>query len=72
MNPVFLKKLDLSRDKVGCIFIPNTYEFYWNTSARDFVERMLIEYKVLVTEIKKNKADRFGLNCSEISVSFNR
>ena len=34
MNPVFLKKLDLTRDKAGCIFIPNTYEFYWNTSAR--------------------------------------
>ena len=29
------------------IDIPNTYEFYWNTSARDFVERMLIEYKKL-------------------------
>ena len=54
MNPIFLKKLDLTRDRVGCIFVPNTYEFYWNTSARDFVERMLIEYKkFLVTEIKK-------------------
>ena len=55
MNPVFLKKLDLTRDKVGCIFIPNTYEFYWNTSARDFVERMLIEYKKFWSQKSRKK-----------------
>ena len=26
-------------------FIPNTYEFYWNTTAEDFVNKMLVEYK---------------------------
>ena len=69
LNPVFLKKLELTKDKVGCIFIPNTYEFYWNTSARDFVERMLIEYKKFWSQkSRKNKADRLGLNWYEISV----
>ena len=69
MNPDFIKKLDLTRDKAGCIFIPNTYEFYWNTSARDFVERMLIEYKKFWSQkSRKNKADRLGLNWYEISV----
>ncbi len=27
------------------IFIPNTYEFYWNTSAEEFMDRMYKEYK---------------------------
>ena len=32
-DTTFLNKLKVNKDNVACIFIPNTYEFYWNTSA---------------------------------------
>ena len=31
-------------ETVLCMFIPNTYEFYWNTSADQFLQRMKKEY----------------------------
>ena len=40
----FQHKLGLSDYNVVSIFIPNTYEFYWNTSADQFIKRMLKEY----------------------------
>ena len=54
---LFQKKLDLNDDNVSCIFLPNTYEFYWNTSAEEFVSRMLKEYSVFWNSSRKAKAD---------------
>lgn len=50
------------------LFIPNTYEFYWNTSAEQFFERMLREYKRFWTEERKKKADALGMTPQEVSV----
>ena len=45
-DTVFQQKLGLNNNNIACLFIPNTYEFYWNTSAEQFVNRMLKEYKL--------------------------
>ena len=37
-NKDFLKNLNLTSDSVLSLFLPNTYEFFWNTSADDFRE----------------------------------
>ncbi|SEN49571.1 UPF0755 protein [bacterium A37T11] len=50
-----------------CMFIPNTYEFFWNTSATDFFERMHTEYQKFWTDERMNKAR--DLNLSPIQVS---
>jgi UPF0755 protein len=49
------------------MFIPNTYEFYWNTSAEKFVEKMAEEYKNFWNEDRKAKAEKMGLTQSEVS-----
>lgn len=43
----FLQAIGHTRDNAMCIFIPNTYEVYWNISARNFLLRM------------KQESDRF-------------
>jgi UPF0755 protein len=43
------------------VFIPNTYEFYWNTSAEEFFRRMVKESKKFWTENRKQKAEKQGL-----------
>jgi len=48
------------------LFIPNTYEFYWNTNATKFLERMKKEYDRFWTEERKNKATKLGLTPMEI------
>ena len=37
----FLNDLNLNNESVFSLFIPNTYEFFWNTSALQFRERIL-------------------------------
>ncbi len=48
------------------LFIPNTYEFYWNSSAETFRDRMLTEYKRFWNEQRINKASQLGLNPHQV------
>jgi len=49
------------------MFIANTYELYWNTSANAFVKRMANEYKAFWNKKRKAKAQKIGLSQSEIT-----
>ncbi|MDD2279875.1 MAG: endolytic transglycosylase MltG [Bacteroidales bacterium] len=49
------------------MFIPNTYEFFWNTSAKGFFDRMNKEYEIFWTEEKEQKAKKIGLNRVKVS-----
>jgi UPF0755 protein len=61
-------KFGLSKKTILTLFIPNTYEFYWNTSAQEFLERMAKEYKKFWTDERKQKAKQAGLSQSEVSI----
>jgi len=50
------------------MFIPNTYEFYWNTSAEQFVERMSKEYHRFWNEERLAKAKALEMTPQEVSV----
>ena len=39
-DTTFLIETGLNNDNVSCLFIPNTYEFYWNTLAPEFLNKM--------------------------------
>jgi len=67
-NETFLQKYGFTNENCMALFIPNTYEFYWNTSAKQFIERMTKEYKKFWTESRKIKAKNNGLTQSEVSV----
>ena len=49
-------------------FIPNTYEFYWNTDADDFVDKMVVEYNRFWNETRKQKAEEIKLTQREVSI----
>ena len=66
-DTVFQQKLGLNNNNIACLFIPNTYEFYWNTSAEQFVNRMLKEYKLFWDTTRKAKADKIKLNYYEVA-----
>ncbi|WP_257669870.1 endolytic transglycosylase MltG [Parapedobacter tibetensis] len=50
------------------MFIPNTYEFYWNTTPEGFIERMHQEYEKFWNDQRKQKATDLQLNYQEVSV----
>lgn len=56
------------RDNLFSLFIPNTYEFYWNTSAERFAERMHDEYRKFWNDDRKAKAAKLNLSAQEVSV----
>ncbi len=64
----FVSQYGFTRNKIITMFIPNTYEFHWNTSATQFVDRMAREYKIFWTDARKSKAKKLGLSQSEVSI----
>lgn len=49
-------------------FIPNTYEFYWNTDADVFVDKMQVEYNRFWNETRQQKAKEIKLTQREVSI----
>lgn len=67
-NPEQAAKYGFTPTTFFTMFIPNTYEFYWNTSGEQFIERMAKEYKKFWTEERKSKAKEMNLSQSEVSI----
>lgn len=65
-DPEFLNKAGLNPQNALSLYIPNTYEFYWNSSAETFRDRMLVEYNNFWNEARLQKAK--GLNLSKDEV----
>jgi UPF0755 protein len=65
-NELF-NKYGFNKHTFRTMFIPNTYEMYWNTSAEDFVKRMAKEYKSFWNTERIAKAKKIGLSQSEVS-----
>ncbi len=57
----FLNSNGFSAENMICLFVPNTYEFYWNTSSKQFVERMQKEYEAFWNADRKAKAKKIKL-----------
>ncbi|WP_203293076.1 endolytic transglycosylase MltG [Luteirhabdus pelagi] len=58
----FLEKQQLTSESALGMYVPNTYEFYWNTTAEGFRDRMQTEYDRFWTETRKQKASELGLS----------
>jgi UPF0755 protein len=58
----YLAKFGFDTKTVPAMFIPNTYELYWNTSAEQFLERMSKEYKKFWTDAREKKCEKIGLS----------
>lgn len=48
-------------------YLPNSYEFYWNTNPAQFRERMLKEYEHFWNEERKSKAKKLGMTPQQVS-----
>ncbi|HZW77979.1 MAG TPA: endolytic transglycosylase MltG [Flavobacteriaceae bacterium] len=65
-NQEFLKNNGLSQENALSLYIPNTYEFYWNTSAKGFRDRMKKENDRFWTEERLKKAAHLNLTKEEV------
>jgi len=44
-DPAFLKDSEFNEQTAIAMYMPNTYHFYWNTTAEEFRDRMYKQYK---------------------------
>lgn len=66
-NDSLIKVYGLKQETFTSIFLPNTYEFWWNTSAESFVERMHKEYLRFWNDERKAKAAKLNLTPEEVT-----
>ncbi|SDS85583.1 UPF0755 protein [Gillisia sp. Hel1_33_143] len=64
----FLSGNDFTLRNGLAMYIPNQYEFFWNTSAEEFRSRMQKEYNKFWTQEKLDKAKEIGLSPLDVSV----
>jgi UPF0755 protein len=67
-DSTYLAKASLNMETALTLIIPNTYEFYWNTSAIQFMDRMESEYQRFWQGSRSTKADNIGLSKAEVVI----
>ena len=65
-NNDFLTSEGFTREAAMGMYLPNSYEFFWNTSAEGFRDRMLKEYKRFWNASRLEKAASIGLSPNEV------
>ncbi len=64
----FLEENGFTEENVLSMFIPNSYEYFWNTSAIKFRDKMAKEYRKFWTEERLQKAEKLNLTPLQVSV----
>ena len=62
----FLAENGFKEETALGMYLPNSYEFFWNTSAESFRKRMFKEYKRFWTDAKIKKANDIGLSPDQV------
>lgn len=57
-----------NKDNILCMFIPNTYQVYFNIMPEELVKRMNSEYKKFWNQERAEKAKTMGLTPIEVSI----
>jgi UPF0755 protein len=64
----YVERLGFTTENLLSMFIPDTYEFYWNTSADKFLQRMKKEYDRFWTATKLAQAKKIDFTPVQVSV----
>jgi len=65
-NEKFLKENNFTKETALGMYIPNSYECFWNGSAESFRDKMLKEHSKFWTTSRKTKAKSLNLTLSEV------
>lgn len=67
-NKTFLEKNNFTEENILAMFIPNSYEFYWNISADKLADKMAKEYSKFWNHERLEKAVAKNLTPIQVSV----
>lgn len=66
-DSTYQKRLGYSLETMPCLFIPETYQVYWDISAEEFFKRMEKEHKRFWNEQRLAKAKSIGMTPEEVA-----
>jgi len=64
----FVSQYGFTPNNVYAVFIPNTYDIYWNTSPEKFFKRMYANYQSFWTADRKQRASEINLSPVQVSI----
>jgi UPF0755 protein len=67
-SAALIEKYGFNKDNSYVMFIPNTYEMYWNVTAAEFFERMHKEYEKFWNDERRKKAAALNLTPIQVSI----
>lgn len=65
-DSAFQQKLGYNKETLPCLFIPETYQVYWDMSAEEFFERMQKEHQKFWNQERLDKATAIGMTPTEV------
>ena len=65
-EPSFWKDKAFQEETYLAMFLPNTYNFYWDVSPEIFREKMWINYQSFWNEERRQKAKKIGFSAEEV------
>ena len=65
-SPYFMESVNLNREELLSLFLPNSYEMYWNISAAEFCQRMKRENDLFWNESRESKRKRLKMSRAEV------
>lgn len=65
-DSLFCQQQGYTLETIPCLFVPNTYEVYWDMSLENLIKRMHKEYDVFWNSERKAKAEAIGLTPNEV------
>lgn len=65
-SPYFMESINLNREELLSLFLPNSYEMYWNISAAEFCQRMKRENDLFWNESRESKRKRLKMSRAEV------
>ena len=65
-DSLFQHKLGYNKETIPCLFIPETYQVYWDMSVTDLFERMQKEHQKFWNQERLNKATAIGMTPAEV------
>ncbi|MBQ8673613.1 MAG: endolytic transglycosylase MltG [Bacteroides sp.] len=66
-DTLFLQQMGYTEATLPALFIPDTYQVYWDMSAKGFMERMAQEHRKFWNEERLRKTQAIGLTPIEVS-----
>lgn len=64
----FVTQFGFTPENVYTVFMPNSYQLYWNTTPEKFFKRMYSNYTAFWTSERKQKAAALNLSPIEVSI----